>query len=97
LVGFVLCSKLAASQSILVMMRLRWGLEIFFSGRVCFGCDRLSIFGICEHGQNAPLPYSLYPRYFRCVTAIDEVSFLVTFVVAATHPATILDGSYSHN
>jgi hypothetical protein len=29
---------------------------------------------------------------FRCVTAIDSVSFLVKFFVAATHPTTAVEG-----
>jgi hypothetical protein len=70
---------------------------LLWGGRVCFGCDRLSIFGICEHGQNAPLPYSLCPQYFRCVTAIDSVSFLVKFVVAATHTITTRQLSRDRN
>jgi hypothetical protein len=32
------------------------------------------------------------PRHFRCVTAIDSVSFLVKFFVAATHPTTAVEG-----
>jgi len=38
-------------------------------------------------------PRRFYLRHFRYVTAIDSVSFLVKFFVAATHPTTSIEAT----